>query len=200
MNHALNIPPNSIYLTSVLTTFLCLINLGSNFAFNIIVSLSLLALLSTYMISIGCVMLKRIRGEPLPHARWSLGRWGLPINAFAFAYSGFVMVWSCFPSAVPVTTGSANVSFSFFLLSFLSVEVGVGWSSCSIWNAGGTSSRWNSANMDTVGSCSLGRRYSSVRYYICRSWKEVLYTTCSVCGGQESERYLAGSRLILVYK
>ncbi|PQE33054.1 hypothetical protein CJF32_00011170 [Rutstroemia sp. NJR-2017a WRK4] len=108
MNHALNIPPNSIYLTSFLTTLLCLINFGSNFAFNIIVSLSLLALLSTYMISIGCVLLKRIRGEPLPHARWSLGRWGLPINAFAFAYSGFIMVWSCFPSAVPVTTGSAN--------------------------------------------------------------------------------------------
>ncbi|KAM3077293.1 hypothetical protein ACMFMG_006644 [Clarireedia jacksonii] len=108
MNHTLNIPPNSIYLTSILTTILCLINLGSNFAFNIIVSLSLLALLSTYMISIGCVLLKRIRGEPLPHARWSLGRWGLPINAFAFAYSGFVMVWSCFPNAAPVTMESAN--------------------------------------------------------------------------------------------
>jgi choline transport protein len=75
------------------------------------------------MISIGCVLLKRIRGEPLPHARWSLGRWGLPINAFAFAYSGFVMVWSCFPSAVPVTTGSANVSLSCF---FPSLVVGVG--------------------------------------------------------------------------
>ncbi|KAJ8065439.1 hypothetical protein OCU04_006124 [Sclerotinia nivalis] len=108
MNHSLNVPPNAIYLTSILTTLLCLINLGSSFAFNIIISISLLALLSTYMMSIGCVLLKRIKGESLPPARWSLGRFGLPINAFAFAYSGFVMVWSCFPSEAPVTVGNAN--------------------------------------------------------------------------------------------
>lgn len=115
MNHTLNVPPNAIYLTSVLTVLLCLINLGSSFTFNIIVSLSLLALLSTYMISIGCVLLKRIKGEPLPPARWSLGRYGLPINAFAFAYCGFVMVWSCFPNEAPVTVGNANVSLLFGL-------------------------------------------------------------------------------------
>ncbi|CAD6442859.1 90bd4527-1b05-4edc-9b49-a094a9315455 [Sclerotinia trifoliorum] len=108
MNHALNVPPNAIYLTSILTILLCLINLGSSFAFHIIISLSLLALLSTYMMSIGCVLLKRIKGELLPPARWSLGRFGLPINAFAFAYSGFVMVWSCFPSEAPVTVKNAN--------------------------------------------------------------------------------------------
>ncbi|KAF7948988.1 hypothetical protein EAE96_008166 [Botrytis aclada] len=108
MNHKLNIPPNAIYLTSILTVLLCLINFGSSFAFNIVVSLSLLALLSTYMISIGCVLLKRIQGESLPPARWSLGRFGLPINAFAFAYCGFVMVWSSFPNEAPVTLGNAN--------------------------------------------------------------------------------------------
>ncbi|KAF7880907.1 uncharacterized protein EAF02_006798 [Botrytis sinoallii] len=108
MNHKLNIPPNAIYLTSILTLLLCLINFGSSFAFNIVVSLSLLALLSTYMISIGCVLLKRIQGESLPPARWSLGRFGLPINAFAFAYCGFVMVWSCFPNQAPVTLENAN--------------------------------------------------------------------------------------------
>lgn len=69
---------------------LCLIQLGSTVAFNIIVSLSVLGLLSTYMISIGCVLLKRIRGEPLPPARWSLGRYGLAINAFAVLYSAFI--------------------------------------------------------------------------------------------------------------
>ncbi|QSZ30875.1 hypothetical protein DSL72_000433 [Monilinia vaccinii-corymbosi] len=108
MNHKLNVPPNAIYLTSALAIFLCLINLGSSLAFNIIISLSLLALLSTYMISIGCVVLKRIKGETLPSARWSLGRYGLVINVFAFAYSGFVMLWSCFPTELPVTAGNAN--------------------------------------------------------------------------------------------
>jgi choline transport protein len=108
MNHKYNIPFNSVYLTSFWAGVLCLINLGSTLAFNIIVSLSLLALLSTYMISIGCVLLKRLKGEPLPHARWSLGRFGLPINAFAFFYSFFVIIFSCFPIALPVSKSDAN--------------------------------------------------------------------------------------------
>ncbi|KAK2630179.1 hypothetical protein QTJ16_000999 [Diplocarpon rosae] len=97
-----------VYLTSITAGILCLINLGSTFAFNIIVSLTLLALLSTYMISIGCVLRKRLLHEPLPPARWSLGRFGIPINAFAFVYSGFVMVFACFPAELPVGPSSAN--------------------------------------------------------------------------------------------
>ncbi|KAK8177984.1 amino acid transporter-like protein [Phyllosticta citrichinensis] len=108
MNPKYDIPFNSVYLSSILTSILCLVNLGSTFAFNLIVSLSLLALLSTYMISIGCILLRRLRGQDLPHARWSLGRWGLPINAFAFCYSAFVMVFSSFPTSLPVTLDCAN--------------------------------------------------------------------------------------------
>ncbi|KAK7045415.1 polyamine transporter tpo5 [Paramarasmius palmivorus] len=108
MNREYDIPFNSVYISSVGAAILCLINLGSTLAFNIIVSLSLLALLSTYMISIGCVLLLRIKGEPLPPARWSLGRFGLPINAFAFLYSAFVIVFSCFPTSLPVGLGDAN--------------------------------------------------------------------------------------------
>lgn len=108
MNHRFHVPFNAVYLTSVLGGILCLINLGSTLGFTIIVSLSLLALLSTYMISIGCVLLKRIKGEPLPLARWSLGRFGLPINAFAFVYCGFILIFSCFPIALPVSTSDAN--------------------------------------------------------------------------------------------
>lgn len=108
MNHKRNVPDHSVYLTSLVSGLLCLINLGSTFAFNIIVSLTLLALLSTYMISIACVLRKRLLHEDLPKARWSLGRWGIPINMFAFFYSGFVIVFSCFPSEVPVALDTAN--------------------------------------------------------------------------------------------
>ncbi len=69
MNHKRNVPDNSVYLTSVVAGILCLINLGSTTAFNIIVSLTLLDLLSTYMISIDWVLLKRLKGETLPAAR-----------------------------------------------------------------------------------------------------------------------------------
>ena len=108
MNYERNVPDNAVYITSLFTGIICLINLGSTTAFNIVVSLILLALLSTYMISIGCILLKRIRKEELPPARWSLGKWGLPINAFAFVYSGFVMVFCAFPNTVPVTASTAN--------------------------------------------------------------------------------------------
>ena len=108
MNYKRNVPDNAVYLSSVGSGVICLINLGSTTAFNVVVSLTLLALLSTYMISIGCVLLKRIRKQELPPARWSLGRWGLPINAFAFVYSAFVIVFCCFPNSVPVTTSTAN--------------------------------------------------------------------------------------------
>jgi choline transport protein len=108
MNHKRQVPDNAVYLTSLLASLLCLINFGSSLAFNIIISLTLLALLSTYMISIGCVLLLRIQGHPLPHARWSLGRYGILLNAFAFAYSGFCIIWCCFPAQLPVTLETAN--------------------------------------------------------------------------------------------
>lgn len=55
-------------------------------------------------------MLKRIKGEPLPPARWGLGTYGVYINAFAFFYCAFIIVWSCFPSTLPVDLASANWS------------------------------------------------------------------------------------------
>lgn len=108
MNHKWRVPFNSVYLASIIAGIFCLINLGSTFGFNIVVSLSLLALLSTYMISIGCVLRKRLLKEELPPARWSLGRLGLPVNAFAFCYCFFVIVFATFPNEVPVTLETAN--------------------------------------------------------------------------------------------
>lgn len=52
-NHKWNIPFNSVYATSAIVAVLSLIPLGSSLAFEILVSLSLQGLLSTYMISIG---------------------------------------------------------------------------------------------------------------------------------------------------
>ena len=107
-NKKWNIPFNAVYATSLVCAILCLIQLGSTLAFNIIVSLSVLGLLSTYMISIGCVLLRRIKGQYLPPARWSLGRYGIFINAFAFFYSAFIIILACFPTFLPVDLGSAN--------------------------------------------------------------------------------------------
>lgn len=108
MNHKYDMPFNAIYLSSLVALILCLITLGSDTAFNIIISVSLLALMSTYMLSIGCVLLRRIQGGQLPPARWSLGRLGLPINAFAVGYSLFIVVLSCLPYSNSTTAIDAN--------------------------------------------------------------------------------------------
>lgn len=103
-------PFNAVYLSTFISIIISLISLGSSFAFNIIVSLSLLALMSTYMLSIGCVLLRRLSrdGPPLPAARWSLGRWGLPINIVAVLYSGLVVIMSCFPDGFAPAPEDAN--------------------------------------------------------------------------------------------
>jgi choline transport protein len=108
VNHKFNVPSNAIYLSTALAAILCLINLGSSLAFNIIVSLAVIGILSTYILSIGCLLLKRIRNEPLPPARWSLGKLGLPINVFAVLYCGFIILFGCFPTTYPVTLDTAN--------------------------------------------------------------------------------------------
>lgn len=108
VHHHQNVPFNAVLTTSCLSLILCLIQLGSTVAFNIIISLNLIAFLGTYMISIGCLLIKRFRHEPLPPARFSLGRWGLPVNLFAFFYSSLTLVFSCFPVSVPVDASTAN--------------------------------------------------------------------------------------------
>jgi choline transport protein len=70
--------------------------------------------MTTYTISIGCVALKRLRGQSLPPARWSLGRFGLPINLIAVVYSSFAIVFICFPVATPVESASMNWAIVMF--------------------------------------------------------------------------------------
>jgi amino acid transporter len=86
----MHIPANAIGLTCIVTCLLALINIGSSVAFNAIISLQIVALMFSYTISITCVLYRRIKHpELLPNARWSLGRWGVPINVVGVCYSSF---------------------------------------------------------------------------------------------------------------
>jgi amino acid transporter len=95
---------------------LALINIGSSVAFNAIISLQLMALMATYTVSIGCVLYQRTLGgdKHLPPARWSLGRWGTPINAIAFVYSIFIFFWTGWPGAKDPTAQTFNWSIVMF--------------------------------------------------------------------------------------
>ena len=85
-----------------------LISLGSSIAFNAITSLQLLALIFTYLLTIGCLVWRRLFGAPLPHGSWSLGRFGIVVNVFAIAYSLYLVIFVAFPTEVPVTLSSFN--------------------------------------------------------------------------------------------
>ena len=99
MNPKLEVPANAVATTTAFTIVLSLINLGSNAAFNAIISLNLVSLMITYQISIGCVLYRRLfHPHLLPKCRWSLGRWGTLINAGGFAYSSFAFFWCFWPN------------------------------------------------------------------------------------------------------
>nr|POF04539.1 putative amino-acid permease pb24d3.02c [Quercus suber] len=115
----IDIPLNAVLVSFVVTCLLSLINLGSVTAFNAIVSLTVGAILSSYIISIGCVALRKWRRQPLPRARWSLGRAGLPINIAAVMFLLVVYVFSFFPLLTPVPLDYMNWSsliYGFFVL------------------------------------------------------------------------------------
>ena len=62
----------------------------------------------TYALSIGCVCLKRLRTQPLPPARWPLGRGALVINALAVLHACWLMFWSFWPSHFRTTAATFN--------------------------------------------------------------------------------------------
>lgn len=115
------IPQNAILLTCIITTLLALINIGSTTAFNAIISLQVVALMATYTVSITCVLCRRfMHPELVPKGRWSLGRWGIPVNIVGLAYVFFTFFWAFWPNEVPVTVESFNWSVLVFVL-FLSL-------------------------------------------------------------------------------
>jgi choline transport protein len=77
-------------------------------AYNNITSLGLGALLSSYIICIGCLTLKRIRKQPLLPRHFSLGKAGLAVNLVSLAFLLLVFVMIFFPAAPHPTPQSMN--------------------------------------------------------------------------------------------
>jgi choline transport protein len=84
-------------MTLTFVVLLSLINLGSSVAYMQVISLGVASMLTSYLISIGCVALKRIRGEPLLPSKFDLGKWGLPINLIALMFLFFFWMFTFFP-------------------------------------------------------------------------------------------------------
>jgi choline transport protein len=105
---------NAILLTFTITTLLSLINIGSTVAFNAIGSLAVSAILGTYIISFTVLILRRLRKEPLPARRWTLGRYGIFVNIGAVIFLLVVWVFIFFPLQTPVTPSTMNWNIVMF--------------------------------------------------------------------------------------
>ncbi|KAK0113953.1 hypothetical protein ONS96_014802 [Cadophora gregata f. sp. sojae] len=102
------IPLNAVLLTFAITTVLSLINIESTVAFNAIGSLAVSAILGTYIISFVCLILRRLRKDPMPPRRWSLGSAGIFINIGAVCFLLLVWVFVFFPIESKVTVEMMN--------------------------------------------------------------------------------------------
>lgn len=96
---SLEIPLNSVYMTLLFVVILSLINLGSSVAYMQVISLGVAAMLTSYIISISCIAIKRIRGEPLLPSKFDLGRFGLAINIISILFLVYLWIFAFFPSA-----------------------------------------------------------------------------------------------------
>lgn len=119
----LQIPINAVGLSCLISILLSLINLGSSAAFNAMASLQLVALLLTYIVSISCVLHRRLHNpKTLPQCRWSLGRFGIATNIGGLAYAVFAFFWCFWPNGTPVTAFTFNWSVAIFIgVVFLSL-------------------------------------------------------------------------------
>ena len=90
-----DIPLNGVIFTVVVSCLLSLINIGSQIAFNQLTSLGLCAIISSYIVSITCMAIRRIRKQRILPSKFSLGRYGLAINLLSvgFLFLAFTMIF-----------------------------------------------------------------------------------------------------------
>jgi choline transport protein len=106
-----DVPMNLIVVSFVVSCLLALINIGSTIALNNITSISLVSILSSYIVSIGCIFCRRLTNQPMLPAKFALSKSvGLALNVFSLVFLVFVYVFSFFPGVVDPTVAEMNWS------------------------------------------------------------------------------------------
>lgn len=121
--HGWDIPLNAIFMSFIVTAILSLINLGSTTAIQAVASLSASLLLSSYMVSISTLLLRRFTGPNLPPRRWTLGKWGATVNIIALCFLSIFWIFSFFPPTAVVTTKTMNWNALMFAIIILMATV-----------------------------------------------------------------------------
>ena len=110
------IPVNAYIVSGILCTLLSCIYIGSPVAFYAISSLGAIAYGQCYVFSVGCLLWRKIRHpETLPKSDFSLGKWGIPVNVAAIAFSFWTFFWSAWPQTYPFTPEGFNWASVIFI-------------------------------------------------------------------------------------
>ncbi|RMZ11000.1 hypothetical protein D0860_03574 [Hortaea werneckii] len=110
-----NIPLRAVVVSFVVVLLLSLINIGSTTALRSISSLGAVAILGSYLVTIGTLIWRRLYGAPLPTRRWSLGRYGLAINIIAVCFVLPLFVFAFFPLTKEVDRETLNYASVMFI-------------------------------------------------------------------------------------
>ena len=119
---------------------LALLNIASTAAFGAFIALSSMALFTSYIIAISCLLYARLKGT-VTMGGWNLGRWGVPVNIFALVYSAYIFVFLPFPNYLPVT--SVNMNYALPLWAFAVLFALVSWF---VWGK----HKWSGLNEEIV--------------------------------------------------
>lgn len=102
---------NAIVVSFVVSCLLALINIGSAIALNNITSVSLVAILSSYIVSIGCMFWKRLTNQQLLPAKFTFSKpVGLFLNGFSLCFLIFSFIFAFFPGNPNPTPAQMNWS------------------------------------------------------------------------------------------
>lgn len=116
------VPFNAIIVSFGFAAIVSLINIGSTVAFNVVTSLGTGTLTVSYIITISCVVWRKVANKPLLPSRFDMGRYfGLAVNFIALGWLCLVFVVAFFPSvpAPLLTLPTMNWSILVFGVVFL---------------------------------------------------------------------------------
>jgi choline transport protein len=133
------VPVRALTLVLLIAVLLSLINIGSSVALNAILSLSTIALYTSYIIPIMCLISMRLRvndkvytsraghaeisEERLVFGPWNLGKWGMAVNIYAVCYAVLLIPFMALPTRLPLTADTMNYAGPIFLIVLLFASV-----------------------------------------------------------------------------
>jgi amino acid transporter len=137
VNPRTGMPSAPALVVGVLAAALLLLDFASPDAFLAIGTTCIVMLYLAYAMVTGPLLVRRLRGQfPGPDGThgtdeegrplFSLGRWGLPVNAIALAYGLFMTVNLAWPRAAVYDPTGGHWYFQWFTLLFLGATVAAG--------------------------------------------------------------------------